>query len=127
MLGDWSKKVGGAILSERDVVDQQKRARAQERAQAQERLARREQQELFEGSDEEILALLREKIAGQVDGQGKLLKAFKMFRESSHSAQNKVATHQHTVNMYIILSQQDIIINGTHPQQDSDKTRALTG
>ena len=127
MLGDWTKKVGGTILSERDVVDQQKRARAVERAHAQERMARGAQQERFEGSDEEILALLRQKIAAQVDGQGKLLKAFKMFRESAHSSQNKVATHQHTVNMYIILSQQDIIINGTTPQQDSDKTRTLTG
>merc|ERR1719174_936756 len=90
VLGDWTKKVGGTILSERDVVDQQKRARAVERAHAQERMARGAQQERFEGSDEEILALLRQKIAAQVDGQGKLLKAFKMFRESAHSSQNKV-------------------------------------
>ena len=100
MLGDWSKKVGGTILSERDVVDQQKRARAYERERAQERLARHEQEERFEGSDEEILALLREKISSQVDGPGKLLKAFKMFRESAHSAQNKVATNRHTINIF---------------------------
>lgn len=90
VLGDWSKKVGGTILSERDVADQRKRSKVRERQQAQERMAHRAQEERFDGSDEEIIAQLRQKIASQIGGAGKLLKAFKMFRESAHAAQNKV-------------------------------------
>lgn len=90
VLGDWSKKVGGTILSERDEVDQKKRTKARARQLANERMAHRVQQERFKGSEEEILEQLRQRIASQIGGAGKLLKAFKMFRESAHSAQNKV-------------------------------------
>lgn len=70
---------------------------------ANERLAQRTQQERFEGSEEEILEQLRQRIASQIGGAGKLLKAFKMFRESAHSAQNKVGGRTSFYVMFLIL------------------------